>query len=56
MPIDIEQIKRNLVARGVLNGPDVEASALTGGVSSDIHLFSDGHRKVVVKQAALSFK
>lgn len=56
MPIDIAQIKRHLIAHGIFNGPRVEASALTGGVSSDIHLLTDGHRRVVVKQALDTLK
>ena len=56
MPIDIAQIKHDLIVQGVLDGPQVEVSALAGGVSSDIHLLTDGHRRVVVKQALDTLK
>jgi aminoglycoside phosphotransferase (APT) family kinase protein len=53
---DIEQIKADLVNGGLLAGWEITITPLTGGVSSDIHLVSDGARKLIVKQALAELK
>ena len=39
---------------GLVDGPDVTVTALTGGVSSDIRLVSTPERSFVVKRALIS--
>ncbi len=47
------EIANMLIEEGILNGPvdKIQFSPLSGGVSSDIFLVSDGNQKIVVKQA-----
>lgn len=53
---DTEQIKADLVRCGLLSGRDITLTPLTGGVSSDIRLASDGKRTFVLKQALAELK
>ena len=48
---NIETIHADLVESGILVGPEIKSTPITGGVSSDIFLVEDGVRKIVVKQA-----
>ena len=47
----VDRIVADLVGRGLLRKGRVTATPLTGGVSSDIRLLSDGRRNLVIKQA-----
>jgi len=53
---DTQQIKADLVRCGLLSGRDITLTPLTGGVSSDIQLASDGERTFVIKQALAQLK
>jgi len=53
---NIDQIKADLIRHRILTGSGIEVTPLAGGVSSDIYLIDDGHRRVVVKQALSRLK
>ena len=48
---DIESIQADLLDRGILIGPEIISTPITGGVSSDIFLLEDGVSQIVVKRA-----